>query len=759
MKHILLLWMLLSAFEAAAQFSESFSGPGITSSNPWEGDTGKFRINASGQLYFISPAGEAGSVSLGAPVPQGKNMSWEMNVRLDFYSTNANNLRIFVMRGADSMYIQAGDNSRRISFYEKEAGSPKLRISGRKFLLDIPYAFVSIRLTLEDGKLWTLYTRKTGESDFCCEGSYEMKSPPDNPQALMILTCRYIKGRLSEYYVDDLKVSAAIEDMPETEPETEPEPEAAGLDLLSVEALSEDVLQFFFDKPVDIAEAVCEIKNLGEAPLSYGPNQSVVQIRFPEPLEDGRKYTITMEGLYDLNAKRIAGQTWLIQYDKEEEETPQARPAEPGQVIVNEVMADPKGLSAFPETEYVELYNVSESAVSLKGWAFIYDGKKVLMEGPTLPPGGYAVLYKAGRAIHAQEPAQAVAIEKFPAALANSGKLLQLEDATGLLIDEFFYPQAQAGLSWERSGTGDDAHLSTDPRGGTPGSLNSSPGENDKPEAAVSDAEPGEIVFNELLPDPFAGGSEYVELYNRSGREVSLSGLSLAVRNPDQTLGASYPLDGASPSMNRESYALLTKDREAVAAFYLLSSPSAVYELKLPALTNASASLVLFRRQDEVVIDEVTYSSQWHNGALKNHKGVALERINPDAATQDASNWTSAASTAGYGTPGYQNSQFSKEDGNIAGVSPPVLLEDGSYSIAYHLGSSGSQCRISIYNMAGLRVAEIANHELPGASGQFLWDGTSLAGSRLKTGIYILFVELYNVNGTKKQDKIVFLVR
>ena len=208
---ILLLWMLLFPFGAASQLSETFSGPGITSANPWEGDADKFRINSSGQLYFISPAGEAGGASLGLPVPAGKDMRWEMNVKLDFYSTNANNLRIYVLCGADSMYIQAGDNNRRISFYEKEGGIPELRIGGRKSLLDEPYAFVSIRLTLEEGSLWTLYTRKTGEPDFCCEGSYKMKSPPANPQALMILACRYIKGRVSEYYIEDLKVTTATE--------------------------------------------------------------------------------------------------------------------------------------------------------------------------------------------------------------------------------------------------------------------------------------------------------------------------------------------------------------------------------------------------------------------------------------------------------------------------------------------------------------------------------------------------------------------
>jgi hypothetical protein len=348
-------------------------------------------------------------------------------------------------------------------------------------------------------------------------------------------------------------------------------------------------------------------------------------------------------------------------------------------------------------------------------------------------------------------------MEQFPAALANSGRLLQLEDAGGTLIDEFFYPKARAGIAWERSG--DDAYLSTDTRGGTPGSPNSAPGAGEAPEPHAL-PEAGEIVFNELLPEPFAGGSEYVELYNRSGRELSLSGLSLAVRSPDGTLSTAYPLSSLSAALPQGGYALLTKDREAVAAFYLLSSPEAVCELKLPVLANTSSRLVLYRMNDGAVIDEVAYSSQWHDASLKDRKGVALERIRPDAPTQDAANWTSAASTAGYGTPGYRNSRFPAEgNANPIGISAPVLGEDGLYRIAYHPDSPGYRCRISIYDMAGLRVAGIANHELPGASGQFVWDGSSLAGPRLKSGIYIFFAELYNVNGTRKQYKAVFLVR
>ena len=53
--------------------------------------------------------------------------------------------------------------------------------------------------------------------------------------------------------------------------------------------------------------------------------------------------------------------------------------------------------------------------------------------------------------------------------------------------------------------------------------------------------QPGEIIINELLPDPYVGGSEYIELYNRSEHSLSLSALSVAIRKSDGTLSTRYP--------------------------------------------------------------------------------------------------------------------------------------------------------------------------------------------------------------------------
>ena len=54
----------------------------------------------------------------------------------------------------------------------------------------------------------------------------------------------------------------------------------------------------------------------------------------------------------------------------------------PGDILINEVMADPKG-SAFPE--YVELYNASGREISLEGWTFIYDSKAISLPHVTFP--------------------------------------------------------------------------------------------------------------------------------------------------------------------------------------------------------------------------------------------------------------------------------------------------------------------------------------------------------------------------------------
>ena len=453
-----------------------------------------------------------------------------------------------------------------------------------------------------------------------------------------------------------------------------------------------------------------------------------------------------------------------------------------GCIWINEVMADPNGLVALPQTEYVELHNRSDQRINLENWQFIYGDKSTLLTDYKLPAQGYVVLYRSGREIKVDAQGGALPLEKFPSALLNAGKTLSLVDPTGQVIDQITYEKAKAGIAWERSATG--LYLSTDPRGGTPGATNSAPTSPtpdeptdpempdeptipdtpetpDKNETPIeaSSVQPGEIILNELLPAPFAEGSEYIELYNRSQQTLSLTGLALATRKADGSISTLYPLSTITTPLEPGGYVLLSKLLSGVEAFYLISSPQALHEVKLPVLANNGATVVLLRLTDLTVIDEVSYSPKWHDSAIKDPKGVALERLDPDKPTQDATNWHSAAESAGYGTPGYRNSQQLLPSSTQNGFERPYWSDsERSYLLRYQLADAGYRCRIWVFDTMGRRIAEIANLSTLATEGTLRWDGIGYDGSRPKPGIYIFYAELFLPNGTTHTQREVFLI-
>ena len=453
-----------------------------------------------------------------------------------------------------------------------------------------------------------------------------------------------------------------------------------------------------------------------------------------------------------------------------------------GCIWINEVMADPNGLVALPQTEYVELHNRSDQRINLENWQFIYGDKPTLLTDYKLPAQGYVVLYRSGREIKVDAQGGALPLEKFPSALLNAGKTLSLVDPTGQVIDQITYEKAKAGIAWERSATG--LYLSTDPRGGTPGATNSAPTsptpdeptdpempdepttpdtpetpDNNETPIEASSVQPGEIILNELLPAPFAEGSEYIELYNRSQQTLSLTGLALATRKADGSISTLYPLSAITTPLEPGGYVLLSKLLSGVEAFYLISSPQALYEVKLPVLANNGATVVLLRLTDLTVIDEVSYSPKWHDSAIKDPKGVALERLDPDKPTQDATNWHSAAESAGYGTPGYRNSQQLLPSSTQNGFERPYWSDsERSYLLRYQLADAGYRCRIWVFDTMGRRIAEIANLSTLATEGTLRWDGIGYDGSRPKPGIYIFYAELFLPNGTTHTQREVFLI-
>jgi len=145
---------------------------------------------------------------------------------------------------------------------------------------------------------------------------------------------------------------------------------------------------------------------------------------------------------------------------------------------------------------------------------------------------------------------------------------------------------------------------------------------------------------------------------------------------------------------------------------------------------------------------------------IKDPEGVSLERIEPGGASQDKANWHSAASTAGYGTPGYRNSEYRQTQVTNAAIdiSPKIFSPDNDghddvASIQYNVTEPGYVANISVFDSQGRPVRYLVKNGTLGLSGQWNWDGLDEKGNKLSIGIYIVYTEIFNLQGKQAHFK------
>jgi hypothetical protein len=273
------------------------------------------------------------------------------------------------------------------------------------------------------------------------------------------------------------------------------------------------------------------------------------------------------------------------------------------------------------------------------------------------------------------------------------------------------------------------------------------------------DADSLDIVINEILFNPLEGGVDYVELYNRSGKIIDLSKISIANRNSNNAVSSITPLSAQPVLFFPKDFIVITTDPSIVKSQYAMANADAfIKAASLPSFPNDKGNAIILNSQGSI-IDELNYSDKWHFALMQNTKGVSLERINYDAPSVQ-NNFHSAATSAGYGTPGYKNSQFFSADDFRATitVTPSVFSPDNDgnedfATINYNFPSPGYVANITIFDASGRPVRFLEKNSLSGLTGYFRWDGLDDKGKSLPQGIYIIFTEIFNKEGRKKQFK------
>lgn len=262
------------------------------------------------------------------------------------------------------------------------------------------------------------------------------------------------------------------------------------------------------------------------------------------------------------------------------------------------------------------------------------------------------------------------------------------------------------------------------------------------------------LMISELLYQPRSGEAEYVELYNASSQAVQLSDYHV-VRWIGDSLGKHYVLPAYD--VGAHDYVVLTKDAVSVTDNYTVRYIGKIVECNLPPYPNDGGSVIVCRAADSVIVDRFDYRPAMHSRLLRNKAGVALERRSFQLPTNDASNWFSASSVTGYGTPSYENSQSTErlvEERGFVFSSTTVSPDGDGYQdvveIEYEIEDGELMGRVEVYDAQGVLVRKLINNFLLGTQGVIIWDGLGDGDRMLPRGHYIMQISLYDLEGTQQ---------
>ncbi|TNF24339.1 MAG: hypothetical protein EP314_08030 [Bacteroidetes bacterium] len=274
------------------------------------------------------------------------------------------------------------------------------------------------------------------------------------------------------------------------------------------------------------------------------------------------------------------------------------------------------------------------------------------------------------------------------------------------------------------------------------------------------DADSGELVINEVLFNPFTGGSDYVEIANRTDRPLNLKGWLLANYDQEEGISNLRKIIDRNFSVAPFGYALITEDTINVMTNYIQHGIGNFIEMDMPSYNNDSGTVYLLRL-DSTVAERFAYTEDMHFPLLSDVDGVSLERLDVNRPVNDMGNWHSAAETVGFGTPGLENSQFYPTAQAVGEVSmdPEIFSPDNDgyndvLNINYSFIAPGFVGTVRIFDANGRPVRNLATNELLATTGTFTWDGTTDKGEKARIGMYIILFEAFSQAGDKTVHKL-----
>ncbi len=751
-----------------AQIVENFSDGNFTNNPIWVGDTAKFRINDAKILQTNALSAGTARIFTNYTVPD--SLFWTFWMNLDFEPSASNMARVYFQMEqpndftkSQAYYIEAGEDGAKDAlklFRQENGGKTKLLASGKiGAMATATKARIRIQYKVAT-KTWLLETDYTGGTSFQTE--FEQKDTLYNKPktAWFGLACTFTATRGKLFSFDDIFVGKSAPPSPPIEPITKIEP----YDILINEIMPDP------SPTVGLPDA--------EYIELYNRSNKRIDLAALHLWKDGKNYAFPT---FSLSPKAYIT---LCNISK---------------VAILKDFGEVLGMTSFPELTNIGV----KIALQTKEGQFIHtlnytpdlftDDKKrdggwsLELINPNAPCDG-TTNWQAAKSEIGGTPSKQNSVfstEKSDKKLAiasafpinantiqvtftkniaenmgNNRDLFQLIDNNILQANILSPDFRQVILKIEKPLEPKNRYeLSV--KTTFADCLNQPIDGNNSIKIALPETPSAkDIVINEVLFNPILGGEDFIELFNRSNKVLNIKDIYINNTLKDKKTTA---IDTNWLFFPKE-YVVLTSKTFDVVEKFSAAQPQAILPVNLPALNDdeGNISLIFLQNNQQIWIDSFMYNERLHSPLLSNREGVSLERIDPEASTQSAQNWASAASASGFGTPTRQNSQFldiqNIENTTLLTIPDITFSPDGDgnkdfLSMEYAMPKAGFIGNITIFDSAGRVIKHLLKNELLATEGFFRWEGDTDDGQIAKTGMYVVFGEFFEAKGAVLRAK------
>lgn len=428
----LVFLLLLSTNVAFAQFQDDFADGNFTANPVWGGSIANFLINSSLQLQSNGPQSSA-TLYLSTPSTLANKVAFEFYISLGFDPSTTNYPRIYLTSsqqnlsattGLQGYYLQLGSTGSADNFtLVRQNGTINTTILtlANKSRANANAVGVRVKVERDENGLWDIYTDFTGGTNYTLDGSVT-----DNIYTSSThfgVYCRYATAsRYNLFNFDDFKVTASIQDV-------------APPTLINVKTINDTQIEATFSEALRSTEASIatnySLSVLGNPTSVTAISGNVYRLAYSTAIPSGN-YTLMVNNVKDLKNNTIAaGNSITFLHIK-------SYIAKKGDVVINEIFADPSPIIGLPTTEFLEIWNTSPEYVSLKGWKYSDATSTYTFGEDFIPPNSYLILCQTSAVASYQSYGKTIGLNVWPT-LNNDNDYLKLVDQAGALIDEVAY--------------------------------------------------------------------------------------------------------------------------------------------------------------------------------------------------------------------------------------------------------------------------------------------------------------------------------